>query len=182
MLNYSTGEFDTEFEKKAFISTQALEYNNLTSPFKARKAIKMDVDDLALADFEKKIISDSEKTKTVFYPSNSFVVIMPSHELYRNQFENSSCFAPYLKELAIGFENINGFNIQYADKNDGIIRSWFATYDVKKEELHLHGATNSSSKQVDSKHKGKKQDFLKTICALIKISSNYEIKNATFYN
>ena len=182
MLNYSTNDFETEFEKKALISSQALEYNNMTSPYKAKKAIKMDVEDLALADFEKTIISDSEKTKTIFYPSNSFVIIMPSHELYRNKFENSSFFAPYLKELAIGFENISGFNIQYVDKNDGIIRSWFTSYDSNEEELYLHGATNGTTKQVDSKHNGKRKDFLKMILALIKVSSNYEIKNATFYN
>lgn len=182
MLSYSTNDFETEIEKKALISSQALEYNNSTSPYKARKAIKMDVEDLVLADFEKTIISDSEKTKTIFYPSNSFVVIMPSHELYRNKFENSAYFAPYLKELALGFENINGFNIQYVDKNDGVIRSWFTTYDLKEEKLYLHGATNDSVKQVDSKRDGQKKDFLKMILALIKISSNYEIKNATFYN
>ena len=48
MLNYSTNDFETEFEKKALISSQALEYNNMTSPYKARKAIKMDVEDLSL--------------------------------------------------------------------------------------------------------------------------------------
>lgn len=182
MLNYSTNDFETDFENKAIISSQALEYNNMTSPYKARKAIKMDVDDLALADFEKKIICDSEKTRTIFYPSNSFVVIMPSHEMYRNKFEAPSFFAPYLKELVMGFENISGFNIQYVDKNDGIIRSWFTTYNENEDELYLHGATNGSKKQVDSKHNGKRKDFLKMILALIKVSSNYEIKNATFYN
>ncbi|MBR3605025.1 MAG: hypothetical protein IKL52_03240 [Candidatus Gastranaerophilales bacterium] len=182
MLNYSANDFDTEIEKKTLASSQALECGNATSPFKANKAIKMDVLDLALADFEKSIISDNEKTKTIFYPSNSFVVIMPSHELYRNKFESSSHFAPYLKELAMGFENINGFNIQYVDKADGIIRSWFTAYNSKEDELHLHGATNANNKQVDSKHSGKRKDFIKMILALIKISSNYEIKNATFYN
>ena len=172
----------TVFEHQARISYKALGENNATNPYKKVQGQSVDLLTLTLEEYEKAIIKNSQKTKILFYPNNAFVMVLPSHEMYRDKIDESLCFQEYLVELISSFNDLSAFAIQYLDKEDNVLKSWLITRNKENGTMYMHGACEGSAKNVDTKINGGYGEYIKMISMLIHISMKYEIKNVTLYN
>ena len=135
---------------------------------------------LRLDNFETELINSFEQTETVFNTDGSFITNLPGGEIYANKFEDSTIAPYYLEELSLGFEDINGFSIEYFDKTTNLTKKWLLTYNKMYNEYYLHGL-NDDLEQIDSTHEGSQEDFKSMVNAVIQNCLGCEIKTATFY-